>query len=237
MSGQANYTPERTSLKLSFQKRKSSQYPAATIPECYAFIQLVSSLGGERAAYASILYALHLSSPTTKSFQASLSSSRQFGLIYTKRQVVYLTWFAKRILDLGQQQKDIRFLFREAFKKPPLYQKLIKRFCGKHVPEKETLGNLLVEEYSILPTVKDVAAGCFLKNAEYVGALRQGILHLVLDEKTVQEDGYSFKIPMSDKTSAHIFIPADVTPKDIEYLNLFISRMLPTFIENLEAEL
>lgn len=52
-----------------------------------------------------------------------------------------------------------------------------------------------------------------------------------------QEDGYLFEIPTMGKKTARFYIPDGVTEKDIDYIKLYIEKMLPVFLENLKTEL
>jgi len=49
--------------------------------------------------------------------------------------------------------------------------------------------------------------------------------------------GYRSEIPTLSKLSATIFIPDGVTPKDLDYIDMYIKSMLPLFLSNLKEEL
>jgi len=49
--------------------------------------------------------------------------------------------------------------------------------------------------------------------------------------------GYRFEIPTLSKLSAVVFIPEGVTSKDLDYINLYMEKMLPVFLANLKDEL
>ena len=46
-----------------------------------------------------------------------------------------------------------------------------------------------------------------------------------------------FEIPTMGKKTARFYIPDGVTEKDIDYIKLYIEKMLPVFLENLKTEL
>lgn len=246
-------------------REKSALYPAITISECYEFIRQIDSLGGKAVPYASILGLLGLTSPTTKSFQNKISTSKQYGFITTGSSTAQLTDIAKRILYPSNGEAESKQLLIESFGNPPLYAKLIDRFKDKALPPKSQLSNILLNEYRIIKQVKDNAAECFIESASYLGLLQNGVLCFDLtadkelsnsddcyDEISVaqsskhakkeikveeQETGYNFEIPTLGKKSARFYIPDGVTEKDIDYIKLYIENMLPVFLENLKVEI
>ena len=182
--------------------------------------------------------------------------------------MVQLTDTAKRLL-YPTDGSEIKQLLLSLFSNPPLYAKLVERFQDKALPQKVQLSNLLMNEYSIIKQVKDNAADCFLKSAESLGLIQNGILVLeqpaVADEQTKLEEqtkseikvssqatplqepsrqsyattapGYRFEIPTLGKMSAVVFIPEGVTGKDLDYISLYMEKMLPVFLANLKDEL
>ena len=114
--------------------------------------------------------------------------------------------------------------------------------------------------------VKDNAAKCFLDSANYLGLLSNGVLcmdnvgeqpqSIVFSQEEQsekldsaeslqevnnfthpQEEGYLFEIPTMGKKTARFYIPDGVTEKDIDYIKLYIEKMLPVFLDNLKTEL
>lgn len=247
-------------------REKSALYPAIPISECYDFVRQIDKLGGKAVSYASILNTMGLTSPSTKSFLNRIGASKQFGFITTGGSTAQLTDLARRILYPSAGELESKKLLIEAFCNPPLYARLITRFRDKAVPSQSQLGNILMNEYRIIKQVKDNAAKCFIESADYLGLLKNGVLCMDMDitqsqsspsnidnqeaqstqadfsqegsEKTNQhEDGYLFEIPTMSKKTASFYIPDGVTEKDIDYIKLYIEKMLPVFLENLKTEI
>lgn len=247
-------------------REKSALYPAVSISDCYEFIGLIDSLGGKSVSYASILDLMGLTSPTTKSFLSRIGASKQFGFITTGSSTAQLTDLARHILYPSAGETEKQKLLIEAFSNPPLYAKLVGRFKDKAVPASGQLGNILMNEYRIIKQVKDNAAKCFLDSANYLGLLKNGVLCMdevsgqpqpevfsqeeqsenldsteriqKIDESVrSQEEGYLFEIPTMGKKTARFYIPDGVTEKDIDYIKLYIEKMLPVFLDNLKTEL
>lgn len=260
MSTQSNDTSAKR------PREKSALYPAVSISECHEFIKLIDSLGGKSVSYASILDLMGLTSPTTKSFLYRIGASKQFGFITTGSSTAQLTDLARRILYPGAGEVEKQKLLIEAFSNPPLYAKLIGRFKDKAVPASGQLSNILMNEYRIIKQVKDNAAKCFLDSANYLGLLKNGVLCMdevsdqpqpevlsqeessenldsteriqKIDESVhSREEGYLFEIPTMGKKTARFYIPGGVTEKDIDYIKLYIEKMLPVFLDNLKTEL
>lgn len=259
MSNESNSSEKKT-------REKSALYPAVSISECLEFINQIDKLGGKSFSYASILEILGLTSPTTKSFLNRISASKQFGFITTGSSTVQFTDLAKRIMYPSNGEKESKKLLIEAFANPPLYAKLIDRFRDKAVPPKVQLSNILFNEYRIIKPVKDNAADCFIESASYLGLMSNGVLcfesgknkeetetdsfdregtsslseeriHGLENVMKEQESEYKFEIPTLGKKTARFYIPGGVTAKDIDYLNLYIQKMLPTFLDNLKSEI
>lgn len=245
-------------------REKSVRYPAISINECLEFIRRVDGLGGDSISYASILSMMNLKSQTTKSFQVRISAAKQFGLLQTGRGNAQLTDLARKIFYPSGGEKESEHLKLEAFCNPPLYAKLIERFKDKSLPEATQLGNILMNEYHIIKQVKDVAASCFIESADSLGLLKTGVLHIDRNEteqaasadadgdrnlgteeavsdvpaetgKLIdKEEGYLFEVPTLGKKSAKFYIPDGVTEKDIDYIKMYIEKMLPVFLDNLK---
>ena len=248
-------------------REKSPLYPAVTIKEAVEFLKQIDALGGKSVSYTSILSAMGLSSPTTRSFITRISASKQYGFITTGASTVQLTDFAKKILYPIDDSKQMeQKMLIEAFSKPPIYTKLIERFENKALPQKVQLSNILMNDYHIVKTVKDNAAECFIENAENLGVLLNGVLTLDINDsskesyleeqndrieqssaETINNEEvyiassmpsyYNFEIPTLNGKSVKIQIPEEITEKDLDYIALYIKQMLPVFIENLKEEL
>lgn len=124
-----------------------------------------------------------------------------------------------------------------------------------------------MNDYKIIKQVKDTAAKCFIETMNYLGLVKNGVLCLEAANQPIQEgmftteeteeksapvdkpvenvvslseeteNGYLFEIPTMGKKTARFYIPDNVTPKDIDYIKLYIANMLPVFLDNLKAEM
>lgn len=221
-------------------REKSAQYPAYDLSSCIEFVQVVDRLGRNQVAEGSLLSELKLGSRSTKSYTGKLSSCRQFGLLESKAGLLSVTERARLILYPTEEQKDVQIkkLRIEAFRSPPLYQKLISKFDGKGVPKVETLANILMNECKIAKAVKNNAAKVFVSSAKFAGVLGddnvlqvgrqyEAIAGEVPAESEISETGqkppqmaqvHSLKLALSRGRSAQISVPSDITKTDVEKL-------------------
>ena len=181
-------------------KERSALYPAVALNECIEFIELVNKLGGRKVALTSIADAVGVST-TTYSFKAKISSSKQFGLIKSAGGAVELSDTAKRLLyptdDISTKE-----LLLQCLMPAPLYRKLIERYDDQAVPTEERLGNILLQEYSITRSAKDIAAKKFLASVEHAGILQNGVL--ILNPNSDEGDGERQDVVPKDQTASNI---------------------------------
>lgn len=155
--------------------KRSLAYPAATLEECFDILNAIKALGGKSCSAQAIATKMGVSI-TTKSFKAKISSSKQYGFIDNIKSVIQLAERGRSLIYPTSTVVE-RNVLLECFQSPPLYAKLIQNFLGKALPSTEKLSNELIKPlYGITVTAKDNAAECFVKNAEFVGALQNGIL-------------------------------------------------------------
>lgn len=155
--------------------KRSLAYPAATLEECFDVLNAIKALGGKSCSAQAIATKMGVSI-TTKSFKAKISSSKQYGFIDNIKSVIQLAERGRSLIYPTSTVVE-RNVLLECFQSPPLYAKLIQNFLGKALPSTEKLSNELIKPlYGITVTAKDNAAECFVKNAEFVGALQNGIL-------------------------------------------------------------
>lgn len=168
------------------KKQKSALYPAATIEECLEILNILKSLGGKSCSVQTIADKIGVSI-TTNSFKAKISSAKQFGLIDNVRGVIQLTERGRSILYPTSSVIE-RDILIDCFQSAPLYIKIIQSFMGKALPSPERLANeLLKPMYGITVAGKDLAADCFIKSAEYLGIIQNGILSFDKLENTDTE--------------------------------------------------
>ncbi len=241
------------------RRERSAPYCAVTIYDCLEFIQMIGKFGKEVIPYADILSEMGLNCPTTRSFLSRISSSKQFGLITTGANKAQLTDLGMQVLRASSEQ-DRRQLLADAFAKPLLNAKLIKRFRGKPLPSEEQLAELLVKEYHIIDQVKEIAAYSFLESVKELdllegqvlcidraeeapkteqmpapAAAEDDLLPVIPSDSARSDTGYTMEIQTLSGKAARFYLPGDMTAKDIEYLTRCVKSVLPAFLESLNG--
>ena len=157
-------------------KQKSKEYPAISFDEAVSFVMKFRDFPLRQVIKKEVAAKEFKVKPTTKSFTYSVSAAKQFGLISVKGQTFTLTENAYRIIRPTETEDAICKLKLDCIKGPTLYGELIKQYEGRRLPELETLKNVLITYYSILPVVVDTAAKKFIESVNQVGAVEDGIL-------------------------------------------------------------
>jgi len=243
-------------------KERSPLYPIFSINETIDFVKEIVKIGGKRVSVDTIASVLG-TSVKTNSFKSKISTAKQFGLIRGSGGAVEVTDLAKRIVYSVNEQ-DTRQVIVESFLSAPLYQKIAERYENQALPIPEKLGNILLLEYNLTKSAKDIAAAKFIESAEQIGILKNGIILLEKDDFIPSEDVYPFEgsfeskaiaeskadmslpqeqpeycftIPTLSGSAARVIIPQDVSEKDLDFITLYVQNMLPTFISNLKETL
>ena len=229
-------------------REKSAQYPPYDLSSCLEFVRVVDTLGGKQVAESSLLSELGLGSSSTKSYTGKLSSCRQFGLLESKAGLLSVTGRASLILYPTEEQRDVqrKKLTIEAFRSPPLYQKLMSKFDGKGVPKLETLANILMNEYKIAKAVKNNAATVFVNSAKFAGVLGddnvlqvgqtyeaitgeavsvETEIHETVQGTSAMGQVHSLKMALSSGKSAAITVPSDISKTDIEKIKKMLDLL------------
>lgn len=179
-------------------KERSSLYPMFSIKEIVDFINEIVKIGGKRVSINTIASVLGFS-VKTNSFRAKISTAKQFGLIRGSNGAVELTELAKRIV-YPVNELDTRRAIVESFLSAPLYRKIVERYENQVLPSQDKLSNILLLEYNLTKSAKDIAAAKFIGNAEQVGILKNGIILLESDENDID----SFEDESSSKDSKEV---------------------------------
>lgn len=185
-------------------KPKSREYPAVTLADAIAFVEKLKDYPQNKPiSYESAASTCGVKT-TTNSFKYTLSAAKQYGLIATSAgKAITLLDPAKQFARPTKSQEDLRLLKIECFKTPKLYAELIQEYEGHSLPPLQTLENILINQYSILPAVAKGAANTFITNATDIGIVQSGILDLSTEEITVEtasEKGYE-NTPQSETTA------------------------------------
>lgn len=237
-------------------KPKSREYPAVTLSDTIAFVEKLRDYPQNKPiSYESAATACGVK-PTTNSFKYTLSSARQYGLIATSAGKTFtLLEPAKQFARPTKSQEELRLLKVGCFKSPKLYAELIQEYEGQSLPQQQTLENILINQYSILPAVAKGAATTFITNATEIGVVQSGVLDLSAEEGATAAseekptadthsdvtgkdatpigdfpvEGVEFaaplNIPFGDKRRAVLYMPIDATKEDAEYVKDMISLM------------
>lgn len=144
-----------------------------SIKEIVDFINEIVKIGGKRVSINTIASVLGFS-VKTNSFRAKISTAKQFGLIRGSNGAVELTELAKRIV-YPVNELDTRRAIVESFLSAPLYRKIVERYENQALPSQDKLSNILLLEYNLTKSAKDIAAAKFIENAEQVGILKTAL--------------------------------------------------------------
>lgn len=163
-------------------KPKSKEYPAVTLNEAIAFVEKFRDYPQNKPISYDVAAETCGLRATTKSFKYTLSSARQYGLISTSSgKTISFLEPARRFARPTEGEDTLQALKFECFKTPKLYAELIAEYTGQSIPQPQTLENILVTHYGILPVVVKGAADTFIKTATEIGAVQNGILDLTLE--------------------------------------------------------
>lgn len=169
-------------------KPKSREYPAVTLSDAIAFVEKLKDYPQNKPiSYESAASACGVKI-STNSFKYTLSSAKQYGLIATSvGKTITLLEPAKQFARPTKSQEELRLLKVECFKSPKLYAELIQEYEGQSLPQQQTLENILISQYSILPAVAKGAATTFITNATDIGIVQSGILDLSVEESVADK--------------------------------------------------
>lgn len=155
-------------------RARSRLYPRYDLEEAIKFIESVNKLGGNKVSAHAVAADMG-KAVNNSSLTGRLSSAKQFGLLVQDEGKLSVSSLGKEIIfPRGEEEKS--GAIQIAFAAPTLYRELIADFSGKILPDKATLGNRLIHDYSIEAAAKDVAAKNFIQSAEYAGVVRNNIL-------------------------------------------------------------
>ena len=245
-------------------KERSPLYPIFSINDTIDFVKEIVKIGGKKVSVETVASVIGMS-VKTNSFKSKISTAKQFGLIRGAGGAIELTDLAKKLI-YAVDDHETQHLLIEAFLTAPLYRKVAERYENQALPSADKLSNILLLEYGVTKTAKDIAAAKFVESAEQLGVLKNGIIYLEpeedvpsaqvapelhaddvptkVDHQNKQQDyvapeesGFCFTIPTLSGASAKITIPQNVTSKDLDFITLYIQNMLPAFISNLKEEM
>lgn len=154
-------------------KKRSASYPAFSLQEVVtAKKNLKDQLGDGPYSRDSMAVALGYKGVTGSS-SMKIASCVHFGLLDRNGNTYEQSDLANRIFNYIDEEERTTSLL-EAFNKPALYQKLIAEYTGKSLPL--MLESILIRNYGIQENAARSAVSTFKESAEYVGALKNGVL-------------------------------------------------------------
>lgn len=184
-------------------KPKSKEYPAVTLDAAIAFVEKFRDYPQNKPISYDVAAETCGVKATTNSFKYTLSSARQYGLISTSSgKTISFLEPAKRFARPTEGANALQALKFECFKAPKLYSELIAEYTGQSIPQPQTLENILVNHYGILPAVAKGAAATFIKTATEIGAVQNGILDLTLEPTQIVSDTAEKEADVTPCTSA-----------------------------------
>lgn len=170
-------------------KPKSREYPSITLNTAITFVEKFRDYPQNKPISYDVAAKRCGVKATTNSFKYTLSSARQYGLISTSSgKIISFLEPARQFMRPTDGVAELQALKFECFKTPKLYSELISEYTGQSIPQPQTLENILVNHYGILPAVAKVAATTFIKTATEIGAVQNGILDLSPETPQISSD-------------------------------------------------
>lgn len=161
-------------------KKRSASYPAFSIKEVVeATKSLKEQLGDGPYSRDSMAIALGYKGITGSS-SMKIASCVHFGLLDRNGNTYSQSELANHIFNFISEEERASSL-RTAFGKPTLYQKLISEYSGKSLPL--MLESILIRNYGIQENAVKSAVSTFKESAEYVGALKNGVLTMSAEQE------------------------------------------------------
>ncbi|MGD0743635.1 MAG: hypothetical protein ABSA45_00625 [Verrucomicrobiota bacterium] len=194
--------------------KTEAAYPVYDLSEAVKVAEAVRDLGGNNAPVSRSLLAQHLKyAETGPSFFQRVAASKSFGVI-DGRGSYSLTELAKQYfyptVENGKESAAVKML---TF--PKSFGLLVQKFDGGKLPGNEMIGNIIHAEADIPVSKKNILAGCFVRSAQFIGAIDTGgflrCKALVSAGKKVLDGIASGKIPNEFNLDD---APADLKPND-----------------------
>lgn len=156
-------------------RKRSTSYPAFNLADVVeATKELKEKLGDGPYSREHIATALGYKAVTGSSGM-KISSCVHFGLLERNGNAYSQSELARRLFNYYDEGERKNILL-EAFSRPALYSKLLGEYTGKSLPL--MLESILVRNYGIQENAAKAAAVNFRESAEFVGALKNGVISL-----------------------------------------------------------
>lgn len=165
-------------------RKRSSSYPAFSLGEIVESTKILKDKLGD-GPYSREHMAVALGyKGVTGSSGAKIAACVHFGMLERNGNTYSQSELANRFFNYLDEQERSQILL-EAFGKPTLYQKLITEYSGKSLPL--MLESIFVRNYGIQESVARGAVVNFKDSAEFVGALKNGVLNVELGGDAISE--------------------------------------------------
>lgn len=194
------------------KKKAGRRSPSFPINEAVGFLQTIVKQIGEgpfnREAIGKALgHATVTGSVTTK-----IGSLTHFGLLEIQNGAVYrISALGKRLI-YPRTDHERHEALAESAKQPTLYAELLSAFTGKSVPP--LLPNILIQTYGVSADNAESAAATFRQTMEFVGLLRNGILHPTVSDTSIVGVLKDALAQQPSREAGFNAQPSDLTPKD-----------------------
>lgn len=199
-------------------RKRSASYPAFSLQEVIdATKSLKEKLGDGPYSREHMATALGYKGVTGSSGM-KIASCVHFGLLERNGNTYSQSELASRYFNYLSDDERTQILV-EAFGGPALYQKLIAEYNGKSLPQ--MLESIFVRNYGIQENAARGAVANFRDSAEFVGALKNGVLNVeiggegatserhadaVRNEMSAQGSGQPNQPNVTNVTSGHLSV-------------------------------
>lgn len=151
-------------------KRKSRAISLG-LAESLNMVEQIHRQGGGAPVPKDSLEHIIVSKPTSSLFQRKLAALRAYGLIETQEDMVFLTPLGEAYATPTSPEQKSQIAL-QAFRKIPLFEKLINQYSGKPLPEiNHFFYNLLASTYNIPNEEAPKWIKEFVEGARLVGIL------------------------------------------------------------------
>jgi hypothetical protein len=129
---------------MEYKMARTIDYPRGSLKRSLEIAKAVNELGG---SCSPAICADHLEKKISGSFNSQISAANKFGLITSKKGMLFITDLYKR-LDLAYDQLEQTEILRTAFFNIPLFKKLYERFKDGKLP-RQMLDKILIREFDV----------------------------------------------------------------------------------------
>src|SRR6476469_10078633 len=145
---------------------KLIDYPRTTYAGAWEVAEVVDDTGGKSSIETA---ARKLNRKVSGSFKAIIGSAVKFGLLTSKRELLTTTTLFRRIKHAYDKAEELQF-HREAFRTPPLFTQLCRKFRNRELPV-QMLDVMLIREFGVEEINAQNVAKAFVDGCRMCGLL------------------------------------------------------------------